>query len=375
MSTIQQTYLDNSTRGNRSDLIRENFDKLIIEKGQRVLVESALQCPCKGKDVNQLSTCKNCGGTGWTFVNARETRMVVQGMDSVVKFGGWSEELRGMVRISCLFEEELSFMDKLTVIEGEAIHNEVLTFKTKNGTLFAYAAYPIRKILYVAQFDGPNNKYRPLELGVDFTIVQGNAILLSNAYSEPVTITMRYKYAPTFHVLEMRREVMMSYKLEEGSKETNQNFPLSAYGRRAHYILNAPNLTGDRLLNNDFDTACVDPKTAVQRVLIEMDDNLYDFYAIQGVEFAYTIAIVENGMTADVDGRIYTMEVRDEMGVLITSFTIANGGIVVTLPNLVRIFKTEAQTLALPKGIFNYQLKEEISSVVNPILLGKFIVS
>ena len=66
-----------------------------------------------------------------------------------------------------------------------------------------------------------------------------------------IGITIRYIHAPSYHVIEMKRETMQTYRFNTGT-EVLQNMPLSGIGRRAQYILTAPNLQGDNLLDNSY---------------------------------------------------------------------------------------------------------------------------
>lgn len=252
--SLQQTILNIQPElSQRADLVKKDFDQLVADHGRRVVLETALMCPCKSKDTNQQSNCRNCGGTGWVFINPRITRMVLQGMDAVQKYVGWSEELRGMVNVSCVAEEELSNMDRITAVDGISIHQEVLFVKQSGSTKFAYAAYRIKKIKYIAKFSAVDQKLVRLTEGTDYTI-SGNAILFLTPVLDD-SITVRYSHAPTFHVIEMKRDTMQSFRMTTDG-EVNQNMPLAAYARRAHYALDQTNLAQDRILDNSYIVPC-----------------------------------------------------------------------------------------------------------------------
>ena len=243
----------------RADLNKAEFDNLVFQKGRDVYLETAIQCPCKSDVTNQQSNCKNCGGTGWVFINKRKTRMVLTAIDVVNEYKPWSEELRGTVNVTSHVEDELSIMDRITAIDGESIHNEVLFLRQKANNVFAYATYDIKKVLYIALFNGENNKLDRLFNEVDFTI-KNNVILFKNKnfHFDKVTdnsITIRYIHAPQFHVIEMRRDTMQSF-IWSNNREVNQNLPVSAIARRAHYQLSGQNINRDLLIDNSYDTTC-----------------------------------------------------------------------------------------------------------------------
>lgn len=244
----------------RVDFRKVDYENIIYQKGRDVLFEKALLCPCKGKSSSQQSDCKNCGGTGWVFINPTETRMVVQGISIVSDIKPWSEESRGTINISCSDSEQLSFMDKITLVDAKAIHTEVLFFKrSSQGQFFAYTAYSVQSILYAGLLISSQQAFQKLVRNELSIAPNKNALILTPANFNFIvpsgmtefSITVRYYHAPTFHVIEMRREGMMSFKFA-GGVETNQDLPTSALGRRSHYVLNAPDLYGERLFDNSI---------------------------------------------------------------------------------------------------------------------------
>lgn len=241
----------------RADLVKKEFDSLIHQKGRDVIFEKALQCPCKSKSANQQSGCRNCGGSGWVFINPKRTRMILTSIEAVTEYRPWSEELRGTVNITSHVEDELSIMDRITALDGESIHNEVLFFdEIESGEVFSYSTYNIKEVLYIAMFQGINSPLLRLVEGVDYTIRDNVINLLKQdlPFADPSenNITIKYKHAPQFHVIEMKRDTMQTFSWDfQGEKV--QQMPVSAIGRRSHYQLSAQNLEKNRLINNSFE--------------------------------------------------------------------------------------------------------------------------
>lgn len=247
----------------RVDFDQKQFTDIINQKGRRVLLKKALMCPCKSSATNFQSNCKNCGGTGWIFVNPTETRMIVQGINLVNDFAPWSEENRGFANISYNACEELSYFDQLTLLDGEAFFSQVLFFQeAQDEAIFTYTTYPVREIKYIGLFKGIGEPLQKLVAGQDYS-VHGNIItlndnLIQNGNVENTNITVRYKHAPVFHLVEMKRETMQTFEFKDGG-DVLKHLPLSAIARRAHYIPNIENLAGNRLLDNDYtDSNCND---------------------------------------------------------------------------------------------------------------------
>ena len=163
--------------------------------------------------------------------------------------------MRGTVNITAHVEDELSAMDRITALRGESIHNEVLFLKAKGAQIFTYSTYDVKSILYIGLFQGTNTALKRLQQNVDYTVERNalrfnsDLILLFNEV-EQNSITIRYKHSPQFHIIEMKRDTMQTYNWTD--REIDQNMPVSAIARRAHYQLSAQNLLKDRLLDNSY---------------------------------------------------------------------------------------------------------------------------
>jgi hypothetical protein len=257
MAGLQQTYQAN-LQNTRADFNRSDFETLIAQKGRNVILEKALQCPCKGKSTNQQSNCKNCGGTGWVFINPKETRLVLQGMNITPNFKAWSEEITGDLKVTASDTEELTFMDRLTLEDGRAIFNEVLFFKTRgtgsSAVTFAFTSYNIKEVKYIGYFKGTDQPFQKLNFGTDYTFDK-NIIKIINPAIVPVqgdiSVTIRYIHAPQYLMIDMKRESMETFVMEGTEKMVH--LPISGTARRQHYILGAPNLNGNNLVSNDYE--------------------------------------------------------------------------------------------------------------------------
>lgn len=253
MGLQKTTY--NQINATRADFNRPDFTTLIEQKGRNVTIETALACPCKSKNTNQQSNCKNCGGTGFVFINPRFTRLVLQGMSAKEEFlsNGATMTVTGDLKVTANDNEELTWMDRITVLDSRAIFNEVLFFKTRGTDVFAFSSYNIKEIKYAGYFTGTDQPFQRLTLGTDYTF-QGNIIRLVNpaiiAVQGEISVTFRYVHAPQYLMVDMKRESMETFVMEENEKMVH--LPISGTARRQHYILGAPNLNGDNILNNSY---------------------------------------------------------------------------------------------------------------------------
>lgn len=273
----------------RANFVESEFNKQIWQKGYNVSFERALQCPCKSKSSGQASNCKNCGGSGWVFVNKTQTRMVIHSMNLQTKFLEWSQENLGTVSITAMAEERLGYMDRLVVLDGESIFWETLFVKEifngdesisssesesssisdsqgkhhhrqEKDLYYFNTLYPIKEILHIAVFNGTQNKLIPLFYGTDFYYTDNKIIFLTaKKYINPIkgyqdtSITLKYIHAPQFHVIDLNRETMQS-PTQFGPLDTEviTNLPVHAIGRRSHYVLDAQDFDATRVLDNSY---------------------------------------------------------------------------------------------------------------------------
>lgn len=256
MTTIIPTSAPLGSNNPRVDFKKDQFEGLIWQKGYDVIHESALVCPCVSKAVNQQSSCKNCGGTKWIYINPTQSRMVLHSMNMSTKFKQWSQENLGTASLTSLSDDEISYMDRITVLDGNSIFSEVLFLKEYNGTYYFNTIYNIKEIKYIGVFINTGVKLTPLIYGTDFTYVDNKIIFLTaanytdiNADELDCSITIRYVHAPQFHVLDIPRETIQSFVNING-KEVAIDLPIHAVCRRSHYVLDAQNFEKTRILDN-----------------------------------------------------------------------------------------------------------------------------
>lgn len=247
----------------RADLRKRDFDAAVWNKGYDVYLDKALRCPCRNKNDHQaLSSCKNCGGSGWVYLNRYKTKMVLQAMNLDTKFKEWSEERLGTVKITSLTQDELSFMDRITVIDGHSIVNDVIYPVNYFGELRARVNYEIQEIDEIFLFESTGVKLKRLVEATDYEILldandkKTNLLKFNAQYNQmaDMTVSIRYQYAPQFHVLDVTRQVMATQEVNKSTGgDIVTQMPISAMGRRSHYVLDEQNYTNDFLLDNNYD--------------------------------------------------------------------------------------------------------------------------
>ena len=229
------------------------FETLIQTQGYDALIDRALRCPCCDKATGQaMSTCKNCGGRGWFFVDRTETRLLAQHMDSKKRYDEWSQVNRGTASITTRGIDKLGFMDRIILTQLEEWFSETLHPVLFDSQLIAYPIYEPLEITNMFLFASDTAPLVPLS--ADMYSVVGNKIVFSENVLDlvdlesldikdvneiPLHITIRYSHYPVYHVIDMNRELMRVREGKlcgQGYDEYLRQMPINVLARKAHYI-------------------------------------------------------------------------------------------------------------------------------------------
>ena len=231
------------------------FETLIQIQGYDAFIDRALRCPCVDKATGQaLSTCKNCLGRGWFFVDRTETRLIAQHMDSKKRYENWSEVNRGTASITTKGIDKLGFMDKIILTQLEEFYSEIIRPIYFQGEIIAYPVYEPLKVTDMFLFASDNEKL--INIKEDEYVIDGNKIVfdlgiqdkisiddmnVKNKSEIPISISIRYSHFPVYHVIDVNRELM---KVRESrfcsyNDEKLRQMPINVLARKAHYLFDA----------------------------------------------------------------------------------------------------------------------------------------
>ena len=241
------------------------FEGLIYNMGYDAYIEKALRCPCCDKATGQaLSTCHNCLGRGWFFVDKRQTRIVAQSMENLRRNSQTGEINHGTARITARASDKLGFMDRVMLLDLTAWYTELLNPIEYEDELIAYPVYEPLEISNIYLYGGDNVKLIPLTPS-QYNI-SGNKIIFDKSLEELVpvedmnqkfpemTISIRYSYHPVYHIIDANRE--LTKVREKGcffSDDNLRQVPMLYIGRKAHYIFDA-----QRFNNNAFENTVIE---------------------------------------------------------------------------------------------------------------------
>lgn len=233
----------------------DQFDGMIGDHGFKSYIDKAMKCPCTARQVGLSETgCMNCGGTGWFFIDRIEAKIMALGINSNKKNAAWSEENMGKASITVEHGNNLTFMDRFTLNELESVYSENLSFISKINQFFAFTIYEATEVINAYCFEGNDNKLRSLVNGRDF-VIENNRLVMDKKFNprasdtKPFTVSIRYKHHPVYHILDVKRDLQKS-KFIAGDVEEKKYLPQNFICVKAHYILDADNMTKNRLLEN-----------------------------------------------------------------------------------------------------------------------------
>jgi hypothetical protein len=242
--------------------VRE-FNSLIYQNGYDCYIQKAMRCPCVDKGTGQaLSTCKNCLGRGWLFVEKRKTKVIAQGMGDSVKYQDWSKTTLGTARITARASDKLNFMDRI-IFTGTQLedYTEILRPILYNNELIAYPIYEPLTISNIYLYVGDSVKLMPLSS--DKYTVDGNRIVFDqsiinnipsndiNQNMPDISISIRYSHYPVYHIIQINRQLMTVRSNDYCSNGGDmRSMPINAIARKAHYIWDAQRFDNELLDNS-----------------------------------------------------------------------------------------------------------------------------
>lgn len=231
----------------RVDFLTPDFDTLVWNKGYNVLLEEAIPCPCGMKVTAAQSACQNCLGRGWIFISPTETKAVIQNINRSTKYKDWSAELLGTINITIENRFQLSYMDRITIVDSITVNSEVQLVRSYDDKLFIYSIYPIITLSSLFKFVSSTEKLQKIE---NYTVEENKIFLDESEVKAGDSISIRYKHNIQYNIIDINHDVRNTYELNNKSREDQINLPVSAIARKVHYVFDAKNLNGESVFDN-----------------------------------------------------------------------------------------------------------------------------
>lgn len=241
-----------------SNIDNSRFERLIQERGLTVIYSKALRCGCMNtNNASPLPNCKICYGLGWFFIKPKQTKVLLQGLTYTKKWENWSEQNAGNVNITLFPELNPSYFDKIECCDLESTFSENCNIILESDIAYSNLIYTPTFLEEVFCFIQKSNehKIKQLFLNVDFTIDKNKFILNNEVYeqlnqNDYFSVTLRYRYNPTFHVVDLVREEVYTQKdINCGEAENIQRMPIKVTAKRTHNFGLSKNISSSDTVN------------------------------------------------------------------------------------------------------------------------------
>lgn len=238
MSIVQQTPPD-FTGSIRVDFAPNEFSSAVWIKGQEVILERAVRCPCHQGEVPR-NTCQNCGGLGFAFVDQLQTKILIQGMNVNHQNQNWSEKDLGTLSFTVMAKDRVAWMDRITVLKSKIVFSELCNLHLVGNELIGKTIYKPLEFTHVLVYVNDTAPLVSLP-STDITVIDNKITVTGGSLNylrslNIETISLRYFCHPSFHVVDMSRETMNSDVLQSDGQDVNYTLPTRGMMRRAHYI-------------------------------------------------------------------------------------------------------------------------------------------
>lgn len=238
-------------------LFRKNdFEAAIWQKGYDVIIEKAIACPCKGLSGSAKTTCQNCLGLGWLFINPIATKALVTSINRDTKFQHWSPEMIGTISITVRDQERFHHMDKVTFATRSGVMSEVRKVLLNDDQPFIFCSYNVEKIKNIFIYTLDNVKLTALT-SANWSIGSNNStiVLLNDVvFPEPFNgvVSIEYEHRVTYNIVDLPHDFRSTFMINEKGQNIEYNMPIQAIARRSHFVFGeSTNYAGTNLLNND----------------------------------------------------------------------------------------------------------------------------
>ena len=236
------------------------FDKLIDDKGYWVKKYDAVRCPCKSNGQDNLSSCENCLGLGYVFVNPIRMKAILTSINSNTQYKYWSPEFIGTIALTVkdTDSQRISLMDKIVLEDQTTIYSEIRPIRTNVSQKFIFTSYPIEKINVIFLFNGTGNALTRLTED-QYSISEDNpyVVKLNSEITYPTNfnnvVSIDYEHLEQYNVQDIPHNIRSSSILDSKGKPTTQQLPVQAICRKSEYFTgDAPEYDGTGIKDNSW---------------------------------------------------------------------------------------------------------------------------
>lgn len=223
------------------DHVRQDHDKLVSDEGYDILFEKSIKCPCKELDRNKThTTCVNCYGSGWVFINATTTKSLILSQSKQLKFGLQGEVLNsGQISVTPLSGIIMTENDRITLLDSIGVVSEQpRPYLNDTGQVVLKFNYIIKSVETLFRFVSTSLPLQRIE-EEDYEI-DGNTLKLNTDKfkSADVTFSSRYFYNPQYIIVDIAKHVRNIHLADDFGTLNQTVYPQLCIARLAHYTFN-----------------------------------------------------------------------------------------------------------------------------------------
>lgn len=201
----------------RIDLVPEEFEKFIHQRGTDVIWEKSILCSCIDQDRGQPDyNCPACKSKGYYYFDPKEIRVAVttiQGTKDQTPIGLLD---LGTCLVTAKADDRIGFRDRLTFINSTTNFSEVLTYNGDNVEL----KYPCYELISLRVLDAEIDKYDyEIELGTNKLKIADGVLSYGTRFS------ILYRIKPVYVVIDMPHELRGTYVKFKHKHETWYEMP------------------------------------------------------------------------------------------------------------------------------------------------------
>jgi len=219
------------------DFDRDQFTRFIADKGYCVTWEKAVLCPnVPGTGLSprdHVMGCPVCGGGGYIYVDAVETKMLMQGIrmnQSFFAYGRWD---MGNMLVTAEPEFTLDYFDRLTLGNGVGRFTQRLV--RQPGAAADRLRYAPLRFRYVAWVDRAGSLV-PFAADVDFRVSADGAAIEWPGTNQPDAgshYSVCYDYRPRYVVMDL-----VHHHRDSTVEGVHYQFPVQAVAKLDFLIRN-----------------------------------------------------------------------------------------------------------------------------------------
>lgn len=206
------------TNFSRVDFYPDEYDKIIHQKGVRVIWEKSILCSCISENTGQPDyTCPFCLGKGFQYFDPLDIRVAVTSINrnDSQQTVGYTDV--GTAMVTSKSTDNVNFRDRLTFIDFTTNYSQVITVENQRAKL----KYDVNEVTMVLNGD--------IEYKLDehYTLNESQTEILfsDNVIEDDERVSVLMEVRPAYIVVDMPHELRGTFVKFQHKEETWYKLP------------------------------------------------------------------------------------------------------------------------------------------------------